>query len=165
MVAVAVAAACGKSLGRGGAESGTALKSEASVAGACRVHRGAALLQHRLAAAELQDMKWSCTAEFRQGMPAVEFRQEMLAIPLPPCESHCIPCEVAKRIERTGAAEHCAAQSERTGVRADAGASRGCSTSAAPSASSCSTTRTRSAFAEFERPPRHQGGRLPKPRN
>ena len=118
MEAVAVAAACGRSLGRGGAESGTALKSVASVAGACRVHRRAALLQHRFASSELQGTKWSCTVAFLQGMPA------MPAIPAPllPCELHCIPCEAAKRIA------HCGALSEWAGGAPDAGASRGSST-------------------------------------
>lgn len=90
---------------RGGVESGTALRSVACVAGACRVHPRAALLDHLPASSELQDTKRSCMVAFVQAMDAME---AMLVIPAPllPCESHCIPCEAAKRIA------HCAARSE-----------------------------------------------------
>ena len=86
---------------RGGAESGTALRSVACVAGACRVHPRAALLNHLPASAESQGTKRSCMVAFVQAMEAMDAMEVMPVIPapLPPCESHCIPCEAAKRIE------------------------------------------------------------------
>ena len=73
------------------------------MAGACRVR--AALLNHIPASSELQGTKRSCMVAFLQAMDAMEV-MPVIPAPLPPCESHCIPCEAAKRIAR------CAARSE-----------------------------------------------------
>ena len=78
------------------------------MAGACRVHPRAALLNHLPASAESQGTKRSCMVAFVQAMEAMDATEVMPVIPapLPPCESHCIPCEAAKRTA------HCAARSE-----------------------------------------------------
>ena len=75
---------------RDGAESGTALRSVACVAGACRVHPRAALLNHLPASSESQGTKRSCMVAFVQVMEAMEAMEVMPVSPAPllPCESH-----------------------------------------------------------------------------
>ena len=116
-----VPAACGKSPMRGGEESGTAVKSAEkaasgtleSIAGACRVHRGAEPLQHRLAASELQD----CNHCRPHSVAAWGIQAS-----LPPCKSRgYTPCAVVTRIALT----HRAVQSVRAGGAPDAGPARG----------------------------------------
>ena len=75
------------------------------MAGACQVHPRAALLNRLPASSESQGTKRSCMVALVQAMEAMEV-MPVIPAPLPPCESHCIPCEAAKRTA------HCAARSE-----------------------------------------------------
>ena len=75
------------------------------MAGACRVHPRAALLNRLPACSESQGTKRSCMVALVQAMEAMEV-MPVIPAPQPPCESHCIPCEAAKRTA------HCAARSE-----------------------------------------------------